>query len=475
MPTWVYAGRVRPAECTDVFMLRGGSRQSLAATLERIAVIAPRIAHSELRNLARHLARETAAAGREVRVGMIARSQGELAERAAHAARLVRGLRGGPMVSDGGVHAACGGGGRAVLVFPGGAGTSGTAGGNAAAVLARSLGVARWLERLGVRVTAAVGHGLGEIAGLVWAGSLSEPEAARLMAQYGAVRSGLAAPRTATARVAADEATVRMLTSWCGLAIAAFDGPCSYVLAGPAAAVRALIRRAATLGVTAEVVDGGQALHTPAMAPCAAALRSVLGQVRFAPPRRRLVSTVTARELAPGDDPAALLCTQLTSPVRFGEALRVAADGADLIMVAGADEALTAAATACGVPSVGLAAGVRPAGGRVMVAAGPRNTGPVDGAPARGGPAAGAPVGRGEAACAAALFAAGAVADATALAPGPAEPVDIWSDWRGPARAASVPAIPCVTAGRDGARPPASRPADVHALAPEAQPAGITA
>ena len=112
-------------------------------------------------------------------------------------ARLVRGLRGGgPMISDGGVHVSSGARGRVVLVFPGGVTASGAVPGSAATpageamALARSLGAVQWLAGLGVRPAAAVGYGLGELAGLVWAGSLAAPEAARLLAQHGEVRRG---------------------------------------------------------------------------------------------------------------------------------------------------------------------------------------------------------------------------------------------------------------------------------------------
>ena len=373
----------------------------------------------------------------------------------------MRGLRGGgPMVSDGGVHVSSGARGRVVLVFPGGVTASGAVPGSAATLageamaLARSLGAVQWLAGLGVRPAAAVGYGLGELAGLVWAGSLAAPEAARLLAQHGEVRRGTDAMRIAMARVAAGEAAARSLTATCRLAVAADDGPRSHVLAGPVPAVRELIRQASALGVTADVLDGAHALHTPAMAPCAAPLRSVLSKVRFGPPQRRLVSTVTARELTPDDDIAALLCAQLTSPVRFRDAIQVASDGADLIVVAGGDEALTRAAAACGVPAAGLRLGAAAAGG------------------ASAGDLAGDP----GAACAAALLAAGAIPDVTVLSPG---------DGRAGGHLAGLADRPAGAPGRlrrrgrgarAGAAPlPGSGPADVYVLTPDAERTGIAA
>ena len=412
--------RTRSAAATSVFAFRNRDRGSLVAALERIAAIAPRMSHREFQNLVYQLGHETAdpADDGEIRVTMTAGNQDQLAERAHRAARLAGAVRGGPMVAGAGVRVSCGARGRVVLVFAGdavtGSGAQGRTAGTAGetATLARSLGLLRGLEGLGVSATAAVGHGLGEIAGLVWAGSLPAPEAARLVAQHGEVRRGLAAARTAMVRVIADEATVTRLRARCGLMVAADEGPRSRVLAGPVSAVRELTQQAAALGVTASVLNAAHALHTPAMTPCAAPLRSVLAQVPFGPPRRRLLSTVTGRELTAQDDVAAALCAQLTSPVRFREALQAAADGADLILLVGAGEALAAAAAGYGVPVAGLGVPVA----RFPAAGGADGAGAGRDLLAPGWPAA---------EDAAALFTAGAMADVTDLAPEPAGPADL--------------------------------------------------
>ena len=483
----VKASRARQAAAAGVFALRGWDRPSLIVALERIAAIAPRMSHHELQNLASQLSRETfdtPAAGpadggapggeasrrpafsggapgtrapdrswdprgdREIRVTVTASNQDQLAERARRGAALVAAVLGGSMGSDTGVRVSCGARGRVVLVFPGDAIPDGAApGGTAwpvteAATLARSLSALRWLEGLGVRATAAVGHGLGEIAGLVWAGSLPAPEAARLITQHGEVRRGLGGTRTAMVRVVADEAPAAALRGSCGLVIAAIESPRSHVLAGPVSGIRDLTREAAVRGVTASVLSAVHALHTPVMAPCAAPLRSVLAQFRFGPPRKRLVSTVTARELTPQDDIAAILCAQLTPPVRFREALRAASDGADLIVVAGAHEALAAAAAAaCGVPAIGF-------------------------------PPAGWPPDEGAGDCAAALFAAGAIADAAAVA-APNAVEYVW-DIHGYDPAGHLVLAWIGLRMRDAGPLPGS-PADACLLPPDVQPAGVAA
>ncbi len=507
MGTGVTAGSGRPAAGTDVFALRSRDRQALVTMLERIAAIAPRMPGRERHNLACQLGREavlparraavdgrlgTSGGGasrpvggeypdvpgdgpagarradrgaREIRVALTAGSADQLAERARRAARVVDVVRGGPLVSEAGVHASCGAGGRVVLVFPGWAADSGIATPAAeAATLARSLSVLQWLGELGVQADAAVGHGLGELAGLVWAGSLSAAEAVRLAARQAEVRRGLAARRGAMVRLTADEATAQALGEACGLVIAAYEGPRSHVLAGPGAGLRKLARRAPA-GLS--LVETAHALYTPAMAPGAAAWRSVLARVRLRPPRRRLVSTVTARELTPQDDLAAVLCAQLTSPVHFGEALRLASDGADLIMVSAGDATLVAAASASGRP---------------VLSAGPQ----VSARPVGGPPAA---WGEDEATSLAALFAAAALPGTVLQGPGDAEPVDIWRD-RPVSRPQPVVAPPPTPApvphrlveslaadtGQDAAKEKGKDTGeDAGLFAPDLEPAGISA
>ena len=377
-----------------LFALRGRDRRALAATLERLALLAPRLSGPERQQLAADWCRQAAsgpspraaapspdrrvtvryvAVGRvavrnvavrtspsgaspsgrspveedgEIRVAFLAESNEQLVTRARLAADLVSTVRPGPVLSEAGVYLSCAARGRTVLIFPGGDGVPAAE----AAALAASVRTLRWLERCRVTAAAGVGAGLGEIAGLVWAGSLTASEAARLVTAHGELRGGAGLARTGLARIPACYRTTTKLAVSCGLFVACYEGPHSHVLGGPATAVRELARQADSLGLAAEVLAADHALHTPVMAPSVAPLRSVLSQVRFGPPRRRLASTVTGRVLTGQEDIAALLCAQLTTPVRFREALAVVADGADLLMLAAPDEALAAAAACSGLP-----------------------------------------------------------------------------------------------------------------------------
>jgi malonyl CoA-acyl carrier protein transacylase len=368
-----------------LFALRGRDRRALAATLERLALLAPRLSGPERQQLAADWCRQAASGPSpraaapsppaaapssgaspsgaspsgaspsadspaeqdgEIRVAFLAESNDQLVTRARLAADLVSKVRSGPVLYEAGVYLSYAARGRTVLIFPGGDGVPAAE----AAALAASVRTLRWLERCRVTAAAGVGAGLGEIAGLVWAGSLTASEAARLITQHGELRGGAGLARTGLARIPACYRTTTKLAVSCGLFVACYEGPHSHVLGGPATAVRELARQSDSLGLPAEVLAADHALHTPVMAPSVAPLRSVLSQVRFGPPRRRLASTVTGQVLTGQEDIAALLCAQLTTPVRFREALAVVADGADLLMLAAPDEALAAAAACSGLP-----------------------------------------------------------------------------------------------------------------------------
>ena len=342
------------ASHASVFALCGGHPGELASRLEAIAASVEGLPQAELPEVARHLAFGVLAAGdrgASLRVALTAATPGQLADQARSAARLLR--AGGPgAAAEPGVHVSAGAAGRVVALFGGLAGSGLTY----TALLAASLAALRTLELLGVRLDAGVGYSLGELSGLAWAQCLPAAEAARLAAQCGQVLRGCACHPAAMARIAADAETARGLCAPDRLHVAAYEGPRTHVLAGFTAGIRELTRRAAALGIAADVLPSLHALHCPAMARCTAPLRSVFAGTRFAPPRRHLVSTVTGRLVMPGDDLAEQLAGQLSLPVLFAQALTVAATAADLIVVAGPDTELAAlAADGCGVPAVAVA------------------------------------------------------------------------------------------------------------------------
>jgi enediyne polyketide synthase len=415
-----------------VFVLRGVDPWTLAGQLDVIEASAAMLSDDGLERLARQLAASALHTGNgqagsgqaghaqagngrggdcpaPLRVALTAAGPHQLARQAGEAAQLLRtdppaaGLAGRPdmRISAG----ACG---AVVVLFPGRAESPG----GQPARLAASLEALGTLDAFGVRPTTGVGYGLGEITGLAWAGCIPAAEAARLVAQCGQVLRACACGTAAMARVTADGDLARALGAPGRLHIAAYEGPRTHVLAGSTAGVRELTRRAAMLKVPVEVLDSAAPMHSPGMTRCAAPLRSVLAATSFAPPRRRLVSTITGRLVTPEDDLAWLLGAQVARPVLFAQAMTQAAHAADLIVVAGPDAALAGRAAECGgVPAVAIPAGrgalALPddaSAGR----GGGRSPGP---GPGRTGPDRPGPDQMALAQAVAALFAAGAVTD----------------------------------------------------------------
>ncbi|WP_030593547.1 type I polyketide synthase [Streptomyces anulatus] len=212
----------------------------------------------------------------------------------------------------------------------------------------------RVLEWLGVEADAAVGHSLGELVALHWAGALDEArlsEAARVrgeaMATYG--EPGTMASLSATPE------RVRELTYGIDVVIAGYNGPERTVVAGPAEAVAAVTERASRQSVACTPLAVSHAFHSPLVASAADVFGGWLVDIRFGPVRRRVLSTVTGRELAEDTDLCKLLHRQITEPVLFTRAVQEAARDVGLFVEVGPGQVLSSLATgATGVPSVAL-------------------------------------------------------------------------------------------------------------------------
>ena len=215
--------------------------------------------------------------------------------------------------------------------------------------ICRLLATLRWFEALDVSATAIVGHGLGEIAGLAWAGVLSEAD----VVEIAALRAEF--------------------------------------LSGPAVRVLPASGRHAGRHRDAEPVPASDPLSL---------LRDAVGQFRFGPPRRRLISTRTGRELASASEVIDLICDGFAAKDHLTEAVAAGAVGATLLIETGPGQLLAAtAARACRVPTISMDLGEASAGRAGRTWAG------------------------------AALFAAGAIGQVLPLFAGqPSRPIDMWRD-----------------------------------------------
>ncbi len=170
-PGTYVAGPGRPV----AYLFHAGDRRALSALMTRVARLALWLSDGQLQDLAVWLAGGAAGAG-PVRVAIVADRQDGLARAATEAAEWLPALTGGVVGVRDGMFAADGTGGRVTLLL--GAGQEPAD--QPERALERILGTLRWLARLGVRPEAAVGRGIGGLAGLAWAGCLGAEPARRL-------------------------------------------------------------------------------------------------------------------------------------------------------------------------------------------------------------------------------------------------------------------------------------------------------
>ena len=203
--------------------------------------------------------------------------------------------------------------------------------------------------------TVGVGHSLGEISALHWAGALTGPTLQRVATDRGRIMTELSGSGTMAGVGAAPE-LVRPLLDGLPVVIAGYNGPAQTVVAGPVEAIEALQAGAGGAGLSCVRLRVSHAFHSPLVAPAAGEFAGTLVPEDFAPLGKRIISTVTGEALPTDVDVPALLHRQITEPVLFAQALELAAKDVDLFVEVGPGSVLTTlvAANDVSVPAIAL-------------------------------------------------------------------------------------------------------------------------
>nr|MDT0656852.1 type I polyketide synthase [Micromonospora sp. DSM 115978] len=370
------------AQDTELLLIDANSPDELAARLARLVEFVPMVAYGQLTDLAATLQREL----RDLpyRAAVVVNSPEDAVRRLR---RLLDAVGAGEvrLISTDGRsllgHAR--GPGRIGFLFPGqgsGRGTSGgalrrrfadveevylraalpTSGDMVATAVAQprivtgAMAGLRALSGLGIEATVAVGHSLGEIAALHWAGAIDERTLLRVAGVRGATMTEHSSSGT-MASVGAPPETVGELIGESPVVIAGYNSPEQTVVAGSVDAVQALGAKAGEAGLTFTRLSVSHAFHSPLVAPAADAFGDRLAGERFDRIDRRIISTVTGEALAPETDLPALLRRQIKDPVLFTQAVGLAAKDVDLFIEVGPGRVLSGLATAStDVPAVAL-------------------------------------------------------------------------------------------------------------------------
>jgi enediyne polyketide synthase len=198
------------------------------------------------------------------------------------------------------------------------------------AIVKASVATLRELRRLSLRASVAIGHSLGELTALHWAGALDEAAVIDIATTRGRIMAGIKGPRGAMAGIDLPADEVPALIAEEPVVIAAVNAPRQTVASGEASAIERVIARARSRGIGAVALPVSNAFHSRLMEPAADPLAEYLADVSFRPLERSVISTITGAPLTPDADLRDLLSRQVTSPVRFAEAIAAARDSVDL-------------------------------------------------------------------------------------------------------------------------------------------------
>jgi amino acid adenylation domain-containing protein len=175
------------------------------------------------------------------------------------------------------------------------------------------------LLAFGLRPAAMIGHSVGEFAAAVLANVMSLADAARLVAQRGALMQALPPGQMLSVRLSAAQVQPYLGDA---LSLAAENGPTASVIAGPFDAIAVLQARLEADGVAARLLETSHAFHSAMMAPAIAPFEALVRGVTLHAPQRTIVSTLTGRVLTADEatDPA-YWARHLRETVRFSPAV----------------------------------------------------------------------------------------------------------------------------------------------------------
>lgn len=192
----------------------------------------------------------------------------------------------------------------------------------------------------GVRPAALLGHSVGEVVAAVFAGVLTLPDAAALLADR--VRHLADTPPGGMVAVAAAEEQVLPLLAP-GVVVGAVNGPRQVVLAGAAGPLAVTERALSGSGLRFRRARTTSAFHSPVVAEASARSLPALRATRLRPPRIPLVSGYTGAFLTGRQavDPG-FWAGQPAAPVRYAQALdHLLASGPYVLVEAGPGQSLT--------------------------------------------------------------------------------------------------------------------------------------
>lgn len=227
------------------------------------------------------------------------------------------------------------------------------------AIVTASLAGLRLLDQLDINASVAIGHSLGELTALHWAGALDEAALLRVARARGKAMASLNGVTGAMASIAAGQREVETLINGDRVVIAGLNSPSQTILSGEKIAIDTVTARARARNLHTVNLPVSHAFHSPLVAAAAVSLAEHLGHEDLSPVQLPIFSTVTGARISPEMDLSALLQRQITSTVLFMDAIGEATrEAVDLWLEVGPGDVLGRLAhELTGAPSISLDAG----------------------------------------------------------------------------------------------------------------------
>ena len=196
------------------------------------------------------------------------------------------------------------------------------------AIMAVAIAYFEVLKNLGLinidNIKFMAGHSLGEYSALCASGSLSLEDTAKLLKARGAymMQACIDNPGAMAALIGFDYAKAAAIADMSGCYIGNSNSPTQIVLSGDKAKVEAACEEAKTQGVKrAIMLQVSGAFHSPLMQSAADKMAEVLADTKFAEPKVKVISNLTAREYTSTAEIKDLLVQQITHTVKWQESI----------------------------------------------------------------------------------------------------------------------------------------------------------
>ncbi|MCA0456387.1 MAG: type I polyketide synthase [Chloroflexi bacterium] len=174
----------------------------------------------------------------------------------------------------------------------------------------------------GIVPSAVMGHSVGEYVAATIAGVFSLEDGLKLIAARGRLMSALPAGGQMVA-VLADESVVKTALQGYeqSVSIAAVNTSSQIVISGAGSSIEAIVAKLQSNGIKTRTLTVSHAFHSPLMQPMLKDFEAVASQIRYTPPKIRLISNVTGQAAGAEIATASYWVKHISAPVHFSQAI----------------------------------------------------------------------------------------------------------------------------------------------------------